>query len=294
MEYIYLKYLKLIRIKHWIKNLIVFIPIVLSGNLTNLGCFGKTIVAFVCMSCSASIVYICNDIMDRQSDSMHPVKCRRPLACGNVSVRVAWILIILFLLIGSCACILTKDPFRFAVTPIAYLFINILYSKALKHIALLDIVVLVFGYLLRLFYGGWVIDVEISTWVFLTMMTGAMFLAFGKRRGEKDRFGSSARKSLNGYTDLFLDHGVTISLSTTIVFYSMTCINTESSLAQSGIDMLWSVPVVFLMLLRYLMLIDGDESKSIDGDPVSVITSDKPLLLMGVVFSVFVILSIYS
>lgn len=126
--------------------------------------------------------------------------------------------------------------------PFIYFVLNVLYSFGLKKIPLLDVSILMLGYLLRLIYGGVLGESGVSTWMFLTMMSAAFFCGFGKRRGELKAYGSENRDSLEKYSGAFLDQGILASCVMTIVFYAISCTDIDSVVAKSGVDMLWSVP----------------------------------------------------
>lgn len=174
--------------------------------------------------------------------------------------------------------------------PSIYFTLNMAYSLKLKHIPLVDVFILMFGYVLRLQYGAVLAGVGVSAWMFLTITSSAFFLGFGKRRNELLRYGSTGRANLESYKMGFLDQACLMSMTTAIVFYSLSCADMNTTVAAAGVDLLWSVPVVFIIFLRYLMILNNGDS---DGDPVEVILKDKYLLTLCVVFSVVLIVLLY-
>ena len=162
------EYIKLIRVKHWLKNGLVFLPLFFSINLFNTSYYLGTILAFIVFSFTASIVYIINDMGDIEKDRLHPVKKKRPLAAGTISVKNAKIVIcVLAVLAAIMIGYLFKNTNNILViiVPVLYLVLNILYSKWLKHIPIIDVVILVSGFVLRVMYGGVSIDVEVSKYL---------------------------------------------------------------------------------------------------------------------------------
>ena len=162
-------YLKLIRVKHWLKNILVFLPAFFSTGITNKNNLLLCFIAFLIFSFASSTVYVLNDINDVEKDRNHPIKKNRPLASGKVSIRGAIITIIILVLIDA----LLMNWFYFKtnihatyIIPIVYVLLNILYSKYLKNIPIIDVVILVSGFVLRVMYGGAVINVEVSKYLY--------------------------------------------------------------------------------------------------------------------------------
>lgn len=271
------KYAALLRMKHYIKNMLILLPAFLVGEMFRPAILFRNLTGMIIFSFTASVVYIINDIRDFNEDRNHPVKRNRPIASGAVTkkcgLRIGWILFALCILLG----VLDGDFVEMLGVPLAYLAINILYSMGLKNLPLIDVFILMLGYLLRLIYGGILGECGVSTWMFLTMMSVAFFMGFGKRRGELREFGYKNRKSLKIYGESFLDQGMMVSCTMAIIFYAMTCADTNSAIVNSGVDLLWSVPGGVLIAFRYLMLVQNGDN---DGDPVSVILSDKIFVVM--------------
>ncbi len=173
--------------------------------------------------------------------------------------------------------------------PAAYIAVNIAYSMGLKDVPILDVSILMAGYVMRVLYGGIITGTGTSGWVFLTMMSFSFFMGFGKRRNELQKYGSGGRKILRHYTQGFLDRGLQLSLSMSVIFYALACNDAGTVPSQSGRSLLWSVPVMFVLCLRYMMLLDSDS----DGDPVSVAFSDRWLRLIAFAYMVLVLLLLY-
>lgn len=146
-----------------------------------------------------------------------------------------------------------------------YFIINIAYSAGLKNVPLLDIVIIVSGFMLRVLFGGSIAHVDISYWMYLTVLSMSFFLALGKRRNEMIKVGNTARNVLKHYTIEFLDKIMYLCLGLTIVFYSLWTVS-SSVVAQNGEYMIWTVPIVLLITMKYSMIIEGDSF----GDPADV------------------------
>ena len=167
------QYLKLIRVKHWLKNGLVFLPLFFSINLCNVQYLSLCFLAFVIFSLSSSVVYVLNDMADVEKDKLHPIKKKRPLASGAISMAQAKIVIVILciLIAFMMGLLYWNDPNCFIVLiPIVYIILNLLYSKWLKHISIIDVVILVSGFVLRVMYGGVVVDVVVSKYLYLMII----------------------------------------------------------------------------------------------------------------------------
>lgn len=198
-------YIKLMRPKHYLKNILIFLPLVFSGKLLEGQSLLNGIYAFISFSLAASVVYIINDIRDKEKDALHEVKKSRPIASGKVSIKNAIILTIFLLIISylfNCLATFSLLDLRYLFI-IVYIILNVFYSFGLKNIPLLDIVILVSGFLIRVLYGANVIEVEISNWLYLTIMAISFYLGLGKRRNEIIKSGSKSREVLKYYNREF-------------------------------------------------------------------------------------------
>ena len=276
-------YLKLIRVKHWLKNGLVFLPIFFSINLLNIDYLASCLIAFFVFSFTASIVYVINDMTDIEKDKLHPVKKNRPLASGAVSIIEAKILIALLGVgIIVLSYFLYKDTLTLAVIgiPILYLGLNILYSKWLKNIPIVDVVILVSGFVLRVMYGGIVVGVEVSKYLYLMIIFGSFYLGFGKRRNEIIKNGDKSRKVLEMYNKEFLDKNMYVSLALAIVSYTLWCVD-PITIERIGNDYIfWTIPILIIILQLYSLNIEGNSH----GDPIEVILADKKLIISIVIY----------
>ncbi len=283
------EYLKLIRVKHYVKNLLIFLPLFFSGFYKD---FDKTlscIVGFVLFCLISSIIYVFNDLSDIEKDRLHETKKNRPLASGAISVKCAYVVIfsLLFcclLLIGLL--IFLRSNLYALLLPLLYIIINILYSKGLKNVVLLDVVILVSGFLIRLFFGGILIDAEVSNWLYLTVMSGAFYMGFGKRRNEFIRNKEKTRKVLKYYNKEFLDKSMYVCLTLTIVFYSMWTVDPIVVGKLGNHLLIWTVPLLMMILFQYSLSVEKDS----DGDPVEVVLHSKSLMTTALIYIITIIL----
>ena len=277
------QYLKLIRVKHWLKNGLVFLPLFFSMNLCNIQYLSLCFLAFVIFSLSSSVVYVLNDMADVEKDKLHPIKKNRPLASGAISMAQAKIVIVILciLIAFMMGLLYWNDPnFFIILIPIVYIILNLLYSKWLKHISIIDVVILVSGFVLRGMYGGVVVDVVVSKYLYLMIIFGSFYLGFGKRRNEMIKNGKKSRKVLEAYNQAFLDKNMYVCLALAIVSYSLWCVD-PMTIARTGHDYLfWTIPILMVILQLYSLNIEG----SSHGDPIEVVLSDKRLLVVIVLY----------
>lgn len=277
------KYIKLIRAKHWLKNGLIFLPIFFSLNLFNLNYFLTCLLAFIVFCFTSSIVYILNDMSYIEKDKLHPVKKFRPLASGEVSKKQAYIVMLLLAIVIAIIMAFffktTKNIFVILI-PLIYLILNILYSKKLKNEPIIDVVILVSGFVLRVMYGGVVVDVEVSKFLYLMIIFGSFYLGFGKRRNEIIKNGNKSRKVLSLYNKEFLDKNMYVCLGLAIVSYTLWCVD-PATVARIGNDYLfWTIPLVMIILQLYSLNIEGNSH----GDPIEVVLSDKKLIAIVILY----------
>lgn len=278
-------YLKLIRVKHWLKNFLVVLPLFFSINLFNTNLIYKCIIAFIIFSFSSSIVYIINDLSDLEKDKLHPIKKYRPLAANKISKKNAIsIIIILILLLVPLIGLLYKlqNNIFVILIPIIYIVVNILYTKLLKNVPIIDVTIIVIGFLLRVLYGGVSIDVQVSKYLYLMIIFGSYFLGFGKRRNEIIKNGYKSRKVLSMYNKDFLDKNMYAAFSLAIVSYTLWCVD-PTTIARIGNDyVFWTIPLLMIILQLYSLNIEGNSH----GDPIEVVINDKKLLVASIIYIV--------
>ena len=265
--------LKTMRPRHWTKNAFIFAALVFDGKLFHLPDFLRTLAGFGLFCLISSAVYIFNDLFDLGADRQHPVKRDRPLASGKLAVPVA-------IAAGSILTLVTLAlgywlAWQFDLVLLVYFAMILAYSKWLKHIPILDVLVLATGFVLRVHAGTTLITVErFSPWMYVVMTLLALYLGFGKRRAELALLADDAashRKVLDGYTLPLLDQFITIVSGTTIVAYSLyTFFRPE---APGGHALMLTIPFVVYAIFRYLYLI---QVKDAGGEPEEILLSDRP------------------
>lgn len=267
----------LIRPKQWVKNIFVLVPLVFSRAFMNVDSVLKALFVMFCFIAASSSIYILNDIIDMKKDRHHEKKRSRPIAAGRISKRSAWGFMLVFMAAGLIPAYFIHPYVVLCI--VGYIILNILYSVALKKIAILDIMMIAFGFVLRVISGAAGIQVYISSWVLLCTFFIALCLGAGKRKAEKVALLENStlhRKVLKNYTEDFLKSVIQISVTGTAITYSLYTILEY----QTQLPML-TILFVFFGLLRYMQLIlqEGEERL-----PEEIILSDKPLLLSILLF----------
>ena len=267
-------YLKLMRVHHYIKNLLVFAALACSGQIFDPEKLAVGLEGFLAFCMVSSVVYIINDIRDRERDRLHPTKCHRPIAAGTVTVRNAWILAAVL----ACAALVfhgLTGHWAAGLLLLLYLGLNLCYSFGLKNIPLVDVTILVAGFLIRMLYGALITDVVISNWLYLTVFSMGLYFAFGKRRNELRNLSSgNTRKVLKDYSLNFLDKSMYMCLTLANLFYTLWTMDEATIAFYNTRYLTLTSPIVLLISLKYSIDIEGDS----DGDPVEVLLHDKVLL----------------
>jgi 4-hydroxybenzoate polyprenyltransferase len=258
----------------WVKNLLIFAPLVFDQKLDDLPAFFKTLAGFVLFCLVASTVYLLNDLADLEADRMHPEKRKRPLASGALPASVARLAAALLLLISLPLAYLLSPAF--ALVLLGYLVLNLAYSKWLKHYPIIDVFVLASFYVLRVVAGLTLITVtRFSPWLYVVTTLLALYIGFGKRRAELALLAEDAhshRRVLDGYTIPMLDQFITIVSATTIVAYSLYTFSAPN--LPENHAMMLTIPFAIYGIFRYLYLIQVKHS---GGAPEEVLLSDRPL-----------------
>lgn len=251
-------YFKLLRVEQWVKNLFVFIPLFFSGKIFETTQLFETIFSFIIFSFTASSIYIINDYSDIESDRVHPEKCRRPLASGEISVgRAKFVLVGLVIstigLIISLSDVFGYNVLKFGAVISSYFVMNLAYTFRLKHIAIVDISIIAVGFVLRVLAGGYATGIVVSQWAIILTFVLALVLAVGKRRGElvNTQLSGNTRKALDGYNIQFADIVLSISVTLAIVSYIMFVISPETQKEFTN-KVFYTFIFVIFAFLRYL------------------------------------------
>lgn len=281
-------YLRLIRVKHYIKNLLIFAALLFSGQLLLLNKLRDCLIGFFVFCLISSAVYIVNDIKDKDKDRLHPQKCNRPIASNKITVKNAIITAIVCLILASVLFCLIFNVWALLFLFI-YVVINIFYSFGLKNIPLLDVSILVAGFLIRVVYGAIITDIKVSGWLYLTVISISFFLSFGKRRNELKQIGNTGtREALKGYGIGFLERCMYMCLTMANTYYALWAMSNVNNVNNEKKVM--TVPIVMLISLKYCLDIEKDTS---DGDPTEVLLQDKILILLCLLYAVLIIGILY-
>lgn len=302
---------RLLRPRQWIKNFAVFAAILFSGSLFDIDAFLPVFFGALIFCGISSGVYIINDIFDIEKDRLHPFKRFRPIANGSISIQAA--LVITFLLISISLYYSFLLSSGFFISTLIYLALQLSYSLVLKHIAVLDILALAGGYILRVYAGEFITtNYHISVWLLLTTISLSLFLAVGKRRRELTLVSShtgvqiaAVRKTLSHYSERLLDVYASIFATSTFISYALfTFLENSKNLTvtndlllasylpaylQRKWLMLTILPVVY-GLMRYLQdIYEKHQGES----PEKVLFSDRPLLATVIIWVILVIVIVY-
>ncbi|AJD25858.1 decaprenyl-phosphate phosphoribosyltransferase [Clostridium botulinum] len=277
----------LMRPKQWIKNFFVFAAIIFSGNLTNESILKNNIITFILFCLTSSTIYILNDIVDLEKDKKHPEKKNRPLPSGRVSKSTAIIMNIV-ILFTVLFCSYKFVDYKIMYIYLLYIVMNIFYCFKLKNVVILDVMVITFGFVLRMESGSLATKVSVSPWLFLCTILLSLFLALNKRKSEiialKDKRGSH-RKILEEYSVELIDNMLTIVTPSILISY---CIYTFSSVQSKR--MMYTIPFVLYGIFRYQYLMNNH---NLGGKPEDVFGKDKPFLVNMVLWVISVVIIIY-
>ena len=198
-----LKYLlKEMRVHHYVKNFLVYAALACSGKFFDAEKLMPATLIFVAFCFTSSIVYMINDIKDVEKDRNHPTKCKRPIAAGNISIRLAIFVCVVLFVVATVCCIASRSLMA-SFLLFLYLCLNVAYSMGLKNVPILDVSILVSGFLLRLICGAVAADIVVSNWLYLTVISLAFYLALGKRRNELKKTAGNTRSVLKKYPESF-------------------------------------------------------------------------------------------
>lgn len=288
--------LKLIRPHQWLKNVFVLIPMFFGGSLLDPEDIRASLLTFLAYSFVASSVYSFNDINDVEADRRHPVKCKRPLASGAVSMGTAWMLMALMFVLAALMTALLGDRghiLKVGGVLLFYYILNICYCAKLKQYAIVDVCIVAFGFVLRVLAGGFATDITLSKWLVLMTFLLTLFLSFAKRRDDVLRMnetGEPPRKNTIRYNLTFINQAITITASVTLVCYIMYTVSPEV-VERLGSDLLYLTSVfVLLGLLRYMQITVVDKKS---GDPTKIMLRDRFTQLVVVLWALTFLILIY-
>jgi 4-hydroxybenzoate polyprenyltransferase len=282
-----------LRPSQWTKNLIVFAGLIFGEELLNPVATGRAMAAFAIFCGLSGVVYLLNDVRDRDADSRHPVKSLRPIASGAVPAGVA------MAAAGGLAAVALGAAFlalgvEFGLVALGYVGLLTLYSVTLKHIVILDALTIAVGFVLRAAAGAVAVGVAFSNWLLLLTLLLAMFLALSKRRAEIVALADGAsghRRILAEYSPYLLDQMIGVVTASTLLAYSFYTIDPDT-VARFGTDrLLWTVPFPLYGIFRYLYLVHQRDG---GGNPSETLLTDRPLLACVALWGLLVIGIVYG
>jgi 4-hydroxybenzoate polyprenyltransferase len=289
-------YFLLMRPVHWIKNVFVFAALIFARQLQQpfdeaLRALGQAAWAFVCFSLAASSIYIVNDLLDRQADSIHPRRRHRPLAAGRVKVHV----VVVMACVAGAASLTGGALLGGALAGIlaAYMVQMLLYSLALKRVMIVDCIVIAIGFVLRAVAGAVAIHVSISPWLVICTFALCLFLAFSKRRGEIAQLQENSeafRKTLGEYTPELLAHMLDVTSVLAVTCFLLYATDNRTKELFGTNNLVYTTPLVLYCIFRFSAL----TQKGVYSDPVRLILHDRPFQIGMLLWGLLCIVIVYG
>ena len=271
----------LLRPRQWVKNVFVFAPLIFAGEFLKLQSIEKVALAALIFCVASSATYILNDLTDIERDRRHPKKSKsRPLASGLVSVTQA-ITLLLILYVALLAAWFVMPAVLYVV--LGYLLLNLAYTFVLKHQPVIDIFTIAIGFVLRVYAGAMALSVPVSSWMFVTTLCLALYLAAVKRGQELASSGSDSREVLQHYTPALIDRYAEMAATGALLFYSLFVMTARP-------EMVMTIPLVLYGLYRYWFIV---ESKDCGESPTDALLGDWQLLLTVAIWGVVSAVSIW-
>ncbi|RMH21853.1 MAG: decaprenyl-phosphate phosphoribosyltransferase [Acidobacteria bacterium] len=277
-------FIRALRPVQWIKNVFVLAPVVFAQRLADVAALGRAALAFAVFCAAASAVYLWNDLRDREEDRRHPLKRHRPIAAGVVPPALAAAAAGLLGALALAAAWRLGDAVLALVA--VYLGINLLYSRWLKRLVIVDVMAVASGYLIRVVAGAQAIPVAVSSWLLLCTLFLALFLVFSKRRHELLLNDGGQRAVLSHYSPAFLDQMINVVTASAVVSYALYAVD-DATVARFGSDRLvWTVPLVLFGIFRYLYLVyQRQEARN----PTETVVTDPPSLINLLLWALMVL-----
>ena len=292
--------LRLLRVRQYYKNILIFVSLFFSKNLFDASLYLPLILGFILLCCTSSFNYIINDIIDIENDKKHPEKLKKkPLASGNLSVAFAVIILILLVLFIITSLILFIPNLQFAFMILLIVLTGQFYNHFFKNHAFVDVIVLSMGYLWRALAGCFIIEEFISAWLFLVIFEIAMFLSIAKRKGDLIFLGEEKafqhKKVYDQYSINLLDQFHVIISSSLFITYSLYLILKFNLFEPESINLweyiaIFTIPILFYIIMRYTYLISA--KPSIARSPERAFL-DKGIIIAGFIFLGILIITFY-
>jgi 4-hydroxybenzoate polyprenyltransferase len=298
----------------WLKNGVIFAPLIFSGLLfdfqnNGLPFFATVLYAFIIFCILTSSTYLVNDILDIEADKAHPFKKKRPIASGKLSVKLAWVIAILGFV--AVAILSSPLPLFFRLMCLAYLVLQFVYTKVLKQYPIADVMSIAVSFLIRIYAGAVVINIHMNSWFLLTVMSAALFLAVGKRQSERTLLVSHnenlgyTRSTLKRYSQGLLDQYIGMFAVATWLTYALFTFQFQFIRTSDALTLIYpnlpfilfpekllmvTIPFAIFGIMRYLQLIYEGKGES----PERVLLGDKVLLAIAATIGILVVVIIYG
>ncbi len=289
-----MEYLRLLRPQQWIKNVFIFAGVIFARKLADPEALLAVVLGFCCMCLASSAVYVFNDVKDREEDQHHPRKSKRPLASGAISVPHAVLVGLAVGLIGLLGSLALNRGFFLVVA--CYLVLQALYTLRLKQAALLDVLIIAIGFVLRAVGGAVLAHVDISIWLVLCTFTLCMFMGFSKRRCELEALSENGgtdahlhRPTLARYTPALLNHMITVSAGIAIISFMLYATDPVTTKKFGTQYLAYTLPLVVYAVFRFALLVEHGQ---VDG-PTDVVLRDRPFQYALVLWAVAAIVIVY-
>ena len=274
-------YFLLMRPFQWVKNIIIFIPLIFSKKIFEFDSFILSFTVFICFILASSIIYIFNDIWDLKQDKKHPLKKKiRPLANNNLKKKDAYFLVVF---LGLLLSVILKFNVSILGIIITFLILNIFYSIYLKNIVIIDLIIISLSYLVRVWAGSVAINVQLSGWLIICIFCASLFLISFKRIAEIKISNFKSRSVLKKYNNEILLKIIDVSSTCCIIFYALYTVLVNPNL-------IFTLPLVFMGFFRYYYLYYT--AKIFEESPVKIIFSDKPIIVLLILWAASVLIVI--
>lgn len=269
--------LRVVRPKQWTKNLALFAPLIFANRLFRVGDLAHTALACLAFCLLSGSIYVFNDLADREKDRQHPEKRHRPIASGALSPGVAVGFGVLCM--GTALFLASRVTLPLLYTCLCYVGLQLAYTLRLKQVAILDVMLIALGFVIRVVAGAKAIDVPVSNWLYLCTLCLALFLGFCKRRHELLLLEGGAgahRANLDDYSPALLDQLIGVTTAMTLVSYALYTMSEETVRVHHTDGLKLTIPFVIYGVFRYLFLV---YKRAQGGSPERILLSDAPMLL---------------
>ncbi len=284
--------LRLIRFNNWIKNFFIFIPIFFSSQLFDANKLLNTFIVFIGFCLITAFVYILNDIFDLKFDQTHPTKSKRPIALGTISIKTGISIGLVFLLSGMT--IIYQISSSSLYLAVFYVILNLAYSLKLKHIGIIDFIIISFGFVIRILIGGEVGDIDLTQWIVIMVFLLSLFIAIAKRRDDVYAFENDKkinRKVVSQYSLSFIDKSITIISSILIMSYILFISSNDVILRYNNEYLYITFIPVLIGILRYNQMVYVYKK---GGDPINLLFKDKFIQFCVILWIIIFALIIYN